>query len=588
MAYKFKFSVVMPIYNVEKYLADAIESLINQSIGFEENIELVIVDDGSPDNSKDIALKYQEEYPNNIKVFSKSNGGQASAFNFGLKHINGKYVSFLDSDDYLSSNALWDVCDFFEEHFDEIDLVSIPMRFFERTTGEHILNYKFDSTRVIDLIEEPYYPQLSISSSFIKSETLKNFEFNTELIAAFDALMVNQILLMKKKMGVINSSTYYYRKREDFNSTIDTYKQDKKYFTHSFKNFNLNLIEYSKEKLGYVPLFIQYVVAYNVQWFHGIPEFPDDFNKDEINEFWETFYEILTYIEESVIKDSRIIKRDFVRDFLMYVKNKKEFHIDTVDNQSEIYLKSGEYTINNLHNHRIYVDNISIKEDILRIYGTFTSSCNYNTLKFKAIKTLPNGEKEIFNESDEFEGDESYTKRILGIDWHFKHYFNFEIPVEEDESKIELKILYNENDKEIWMENKTTFRDSSLITDMINYFVENNRIISFKENYFNISYYSHEKAHELKQELFSYIQDLLESEANLKKENKSLNKKNRSLNKKNQSLNKKNQSLNKKNEKLKVQLKKSKDKNNEILNSNSWKLTKPIRMPKQFIKNRKE
>ena len=62
MAYEFKFSVLMPIYNVEKYLAEAIDSLINQSIGFEENIELVIVDDGSPDNSKDIALKYQEKY----------------------------------------------------------------------------------------------------------------------------------------------------------------------------------------------------------------------------------------------------------------------------------------------------------------------------------------------------------------------------------------------------------------------------------------------------------------------------------------------------------------------------------------------
>lgn len=113
MTYEFKFSVLMPIYNVEKYLAESIDSLINQSIGFEENIELIIVDDGSPDNSKEIALKYQEKYPNNIKVFSKSNGGQASAFNFGLKHLNGKYVSFLDSDDCLSSNALFEVYDFF-------------------------------------------------------------------------------------------------------------------------------------------------------------------------------------------------------------------------------------------------------------------------------------------------------------------------------------------------------------------------------------------------------------------------------------------------------------------------------------------
>ena len=123
MAYEFKFSVLMPIYNVEKYLAESIDSLINQSIGFEENIELVIVDDGSPDNSKEIALKYQEKYPNNIKVFSKSNGGQASAFNFGLKHLNGKYVSFLDSDDRISSNAFEEAYHFLEKYEDEVNML---------------------------------------------------------------------------------------------------------------------------------------------------------------------------------------------------------------------------------------------------------------------------------------------------------------------------------------------------------------------------------------------------------------------------------------------------------------------------------
>ncbi len=571
----------MPIYNVEKYLSESIDSLINQSIGFEQNVELVIIDDGSPDSSKDIALKYQETYPNNIKVFSKSNGGQASAFNFGLDHLHGKYISFLDSDDFLSLNTLLEVYNFFEQHYDEIDLVSIPVMFFERRSGGHMLNYKFDSTRVIDLIKEPYYPQLSIASAFIKNESLKGLEFNTELIAGYDTLMVNKILLQKKKYGVISSCYYNYRKRLDATSTIDNYKQNREFFTHSLKNLDINLMDYYKEKIGNVPKFIQYVVAYDVQWFYTISNLPEYFTKDETNEFWETFYHVLSYIDEDVLNDSRIIRRNYVRSFLMYLKNKKEFHIDTVEDQSEIYLKSGEYTINNLHNHRIYIDSIRIKENILRIYGTFTSSCDSSTLKFKAIKTLPNGEKEIFNEVDEFVGDDSYTIRILGIDWYFKHYFNFEIPVEKEESKIELKILYNENDKEIWMKNKTTFRESSILADMINYYVEDSRIISFKENSFNICPYSFEKAHELKQELLLYIQDILESEKNLKRENKILNKDNKKLNNKNQS-------LNKKNEKLKAQLKKSNDKNKEILNSTSWKITKPIRMPKLLIKKMKK
>ena len=574
MSSNFIFSVLMPIYNVEKYLAESIDSLINQSIGFEENIELVIVDDGSPDNSKEIALKYQEKYPNNIKVFSKSNGGQASAFNFGLKHLNGKYVSFLDSDDRISSNAFEEAYHFLEKYEDEVDIVSIPMVYFENRTGPHILNYKFDSTRVIDLNKEPYTPQLSLASSFVKKEALEGFEFDTLLPHGYDALVLNKILLDKKKLGVMDSCTYFYRRRENNTSMINVAHHKKEYYNYLLKNLYINLIDYSKEKEGHVPQFIQYMMAYNIQWFNKVSDFPYFITKDEINEFWEILFDILGYIDEDVIKDNHIIKRKLIRNFLIYLKNKKEFHIDTVDDQREIYLKTGHHIINNLHNHRIYVDSIRIKEDILRIYGTFTSSCDYNTLKFKAIKTLPNGEKEIFNESEEFVGDESYTKRILGIDWYFKHYFNFEIPVEEEESKVELKLLYNENDKEIWMKNETTFRDSSLITDMINYFVEDSKLISFKDNSFNIRNYSFEEAYELKQELRSYIQDILESDKNLKRENKSLNKKN--------------QSLNKKNEKLKAQLKKSKDKNKEILNSTSWKITKPVRMPKKFIKKMKE
>lgn len=581
MSYDFKFSVLMPIYNVEKYLSESIDSLINQSIGFEQNVELVIIDDGSPDSSKDIALKYQEIYPNNIKVLSKSNGGQASAFNFGLDHLHGKYISFLDSDDFLSSNTLLEVYNFFEQHYDEIDLVSIPVMFFERRGGGHMLNYKFDSTRVIDLIKEPYYPQLSIASSFIKNESLKGLEFNTELIAGYDTLMVNKILLQKKKYGVISSCYYNYRKRLDSTSTIDNYKQNREFFTHSLKNLDIGLMNYYIEKIGDVPKFIQYVVAYDVQWFYTISNLPEYFTKDEINEFWETFYHVLSYIDEDVLNDSRIIRRNYVRYFLIYLKNKKEFHIDTDDTQSEVYLKTGDFIINNLHNHRIYLDSIKIEDDILRILGTFTSSCDYNKLKFEAIKAFPNGEKEVFSDlSKKYLNDDSNVKRFLGIDWHFQHHFAFEIPIEKKESNIGLHIIYSENDKEVVMKNNIKFRENSILTDVINYFVEGPYIVSFNENSFNLFPYSFEKAYELKQELFSRIQEFLESEKNLKREKMSLNRKVNSLNKTNQS-------LSDENKKLKESLKKSKEKNKEIMNSTSWKITKPLRMPKQFIERKK-
>ena len=83
---EFKFSIVMPIYNVEEYLENAINSVINQTIGFENNIQLILVNDGSPDNSDEICKKYKEKYPENIVYVIKENGGISSARNEGFKH----------------------------------------------------------------------------------------------------------------------------------------------------------------------------------------------------------------------------------------------------------------------------------------------------------------------------------------------------------------------------------------------------------------------------------------------------------------------------------------------------------------------
>ena len=92
--YKFAFSVIMSVYNVEDYLEEAILSIIKQDVGFEKNIQLILVNDGSIDNSEDICLKYQKMYPKNIVYKKKKNGGLSSAKNVGLKYIEGRYVNF--------------------------------------------------------------------------------------------------------------------------------------------------------------------------------------------------------------------------------------------------------------------------------------------------------------------------------------------------------------------------------------------------------------------------------------------------------------------------------------------------------------
>ncbi|MEI3216215.1 MAG: glycosyltransferase family 2 protein [Lachnospiraceae bacterium] len=99
-------SVIVPVYNVEKYLRQCLDSLLKQTY---KNIEVVMVDDGSRDSSGKICDEYAEKYEN-FYVIHKENAGLGMARNTGFEHIHGEYVTFLDSDDYLENNCIENLC----------------------------------------------------------------------------------------------------------------------------------------------------------------------------------------------------------------------------------------------------------------------------------------------------------------------------------------------------------------------------------------------------------------------------------------------------------------------------------------------
>lgn len=96
-------SFIIPAFNCETYLCDCVDSIVKQKL---KSIEIIIVNDGSTDGTLKMAKMFQEKYPLIIKVFSKMNGGAASARNYGLKKSIGKYVIFIDSDDLIFGNSL--------------------------------------------------------------------------------------------------------------------------------------------------------------------------------------------------------------------------------------------------------------------------------------------------------------------------------------------------------------------------------------------------------------------------------------------------------------------------------------------------
>ena len=97
-----KVSVIVPVYNVEKYITKCLTSLINQTL---DDIEIIIVNDGSTDNSEQIVKQFKRSH-NNIIYVTKENGGLSSARNFGLIYATGEYIAFLDSDDYVDNTEI--------------------------------------------------------------------------------------------------------------------------------------------------------------------------------------------------------------------------------------------------------------------------------------------------------------------------------------------------------------------------------------------------------------------------------------------------------------------------------------------------
>lgn len=97
-----KVSVIVPVYNVEDYIDKCLNSLVNQTL---KDIEIIVVNDGSPDNSQEIVDKYVKKYPKKVKSFIKKNGGLSDARNYGIKHATGEYIAFLDSDDWVELDA---------------------------------------------------------------------------------------------------------------------------------------------------------------------------------------------------------------------------------------------------------------------------------------------------------------------------------------------------------------------------------------------------------------------------------------------------------------------------------------------------
>lgn len=158
-------SVIIPVYNVEDYLHYAIESLEKQTY---KNFEIILVNDGSTDDSGKLCDEYSEKY-SNVRVFHKENGGLSDARNFGVQKAKGEFITFLDPDDYLEAYSLELLADIQEKH--NCDIVSTRVKATElyNVYSNHSLTEEdFKNVIVMDhdiFLEEAFYDKVATVSA---------------------------------------------------------------------------------------------------------------------------------------------------------------------------------------------------------------------------------------------------------------------------------------------------------------------------------------------------------------------------------------------------------------------------------------
>lgn len=324
--HKFLFSVIMPIYNVEDYIEEAISSLVNQTIGFDK-IQIIMINDGSPDNSEAVCLKYKEQYPDNIVYKKIPNGGVSNARNTAFQYVDAKYITFLDPDDKWELSSFENAYKFFEEHYDEIDVLASRIKFFEGCNYFHSLDYKFQNgTRIFDFEnkEELFSIQPTAKTTFIKSDALGDIRFDSRLKIGEEFVFINKIMLKKKKLGLICESLYFYRRRNQGDSSSSNRILDKSFYINSLVYYHMELMKYCEEMYGEVILYVQSMIAYDLFWRIGYDHYLKVLDEKEQREYFELAKILLGKIDDYILLNNPKHKTMYKRNEAFKIKYGKE------------------------------------------------------------------------------------------------------------------------------------------------------------------------------------------------------------------------------------------------------------------------
>lgn len=397
----------MPIYNVDKWLLEAFNSIVNQKgIDFAKEVEVILVNDCSPDKSKEICLNLCEKYENVRYIENKRNSGSSVSRNAGLQAARGEYINFFDPDDILSENTLFEVKKFINNNLEKIAHISIPLVYFEAEVGLHP-KYKLlgNKNRIFDLKETPSNFILSAASSFYKRKDLNDLriKFDESLFCEEDTKFNFELYReITPKFAYIceNGVAYRYRRRKDANSQVDKGKTDKKAY------YTLIQLISSLYTGGGLPEEIFYELCiYELR--ARLKNIKQSFFCDS-----EEFESVI----DSYRKITNLIPKSFIFNKSKFLDISEKFLFATniykqklcLKNDGSIYVEGSQEIVCEINDIPVEIKSISLEKTELRVEGLLNS---YGIEDIQVV-FFKEDSKEIIYPQEEYDTESIYVKSV--------------------------------------------------------------------------------------------------------------------------------------------------------------------------------
>lgn len=408
---KFEFSIIIPTHNSELGIKKTIDSLINQTLSFEKNVEIIIVDCNSEDKTAEICEEYIINYPNNIKYYQQDFTNLQNAKNIALKHTTGRYISFLETHDFYSQDTLKNILGFDKRNKD-IDLISIPIFYFKNNRKERYLNYKIKKSEKINLLEKPQYAQLLGLSTFCKKDSIKNIKFlnsTNENITFF-----SEILLDNPNLGICKDGTYFSNNLDEKIYPSKEKSIDLTEYEEFLKNNFNSLLEKCLTKYNNIPKFLQFNFINHLRWLLSIEETCEKVDLTMLSK-------IIKLIDDDVLLNNKLLKNEpKIFSFLLKYDNRLDENL-----KDKLLLNT------------IFIDIYDIIDNKLHILAsTFNTSTSRNIDIYVNDKKIDKKEV-IFPQKDKY---------VFGLNYLQDYSIETEIPLDIDKK---LRIEFKQNNQKL-------------------------------------------------------------------------------------------------------------------------------------------